>query len=278
MAQLTSRTPSEPDDGSATAHIPNESGSAYPPTTFHKREIRGRHSGARPAVDGDGCRAGRSRIPLAHTGGLGLSASFHASDGRSSTFAVLAARETHLHRTCPPPAVGSAAASMVCLELGTATLRGAAWRRRGDVPALAGPTPSSSDQLLPAASASPCRLRSIMPSSSGADGHTKQPVVPTTRSERCCPCPPASVAELQGELRWRPPRSVSRAPSGGGARVGHVGAVGAGADGPAEVLAELGMVLSDPGDRLADGAGHTGSSPFGRGRGSSISTAQADGA
>ena len=68
----------------------------------------------------------------------------------------------------------------------------------------------------------------------------------------------------------------SELPPGGGARVGEVGAVRAGADGAVEVLAELGMVLTDPGDRLADGAGHTGSSALGRGRGSSIATTEAD--
>ena len=36
------------------------------------------------------------------------------------------------------------------------------------------------------------------------------------------------------------------------------------------------MVLADPGDRLADGAGHAGASALGRGRGSSIATTQAD--
>ncbi len=36
------------------------------------------------------------------------------------------------------------------------------------------------------------------------------------------------------------------------------------------------MVLTDPGDRLADGAGHSGSSALGRGCGSSIAAAQAD--
>jgi hypothetical protein len=44
------------------------------------------------------------------------------------------------------------------------------------------------------------------------------------------------------------------------------------------VLTELGVVLSDPGDRLADRTGDAGSSALGRGRGSSIPTAQADGA
>ena len=42
------------------------------------------------------------------------------------------------------------------------------------------------------------------------------------------------------------------------------------------MLAELGMVLSDPGYRLADRAGHTGSSALGRGCGSSIATTQAN--
>lgn len=42
------------------------------------------------------------------------------------------------------------------------------------------------------------------------------------------------------------------------------------------MLAEFGVVLGDPGDRLADRAGHTGSSTLGRGCGSSIATTQAN--
>jgi hypothetical protein len=38
------------------------------------------------------------------------------------------------------------------------------------------------------------------------------------------------------------------------------------------MLAELGKVLTDPGYRLADRAGHTGSGTLGRGCGSSIAT------
>ena len=53
MADVTSRTPSEPATGSATAHIPNESGSAHPPTTFRKRGIRR----CRPWVGVDGGEA-----------------------------------------------------------------------------------------------------------------------------------------------------------------------------------------------------------------------------
>ena len=52
-------------------------------------------------------------------------------------------------------------------------------------------------------------------------------------------------------------RSGSELPSGRCARVRKVGAVGAGADGAAEVLVELGMVLTDAGYRLAHGAGHS---------------------
>ena len=69
---------------------------------------------------------------------------------------------------------------------------------------------------------------------------------------------------------------MSESPPGGCAGVGQVGAVRAGADGAAEVLAELGVVLADPGYRLADRAGHAGSSALGRGRGSSTTTAQAE--
>ena len=42
------------------------------------------------------------------------------------------------------------------------------------------------------------------------------------------------------------------------------------------MLAELGMVLTDPGHRLADRAGHTGSGTFGGGGGSSTTTTQAE--
>jgi murein DD-endopeptidase MepM/ murein hydrolase activator NlpD len=42
------------------------------------------------------------------------------------------------------------------------------------------------------------------------------------------------------------------------------------------MLAELGMVLGDPGHRLADRAGHGGSGALGCGRGRSIATAQAE--
>ena len=44
------------------------------------------------------------------------------------------------------------------------------------------------------------------------------------------------------------------------------------------MFAELGMVPTDPGDRLADGPGHTSSSAFGCGRCSSMPAAQANGA
>ena len=43
-------------------------------------------------------------------------------------------------------------------------------------------------------------------------------------------------------------------------RVRLVGAIGTGADGAAEMLAELGMVLTDPGYGLAKRAGHADSS------------------
>ncbi len=44
------------------------------------------------------------------------------------------------------------------------------------------------------------------------------------------------------------------------------------------MLAEQGMVLTDPGHRVADRAGHADSGTLGRRRGSSIATAQADSA
>jgi hypothetical protein len=69
-----------------------------------------------------------------------------------------------------------------------------------------------------------------------------------------------------------PRPGASKLPRRGGARVGKVGAIRTGADGAVEVLAELGKVLTDPGYRLADSAGHTGSSTLGRGCGSSIAT------
>ena len=71
-------------------------------------------------------------------------------------------------------------------------------------------------------------------------------------------------------------RSMSKPPPGGGARVGRVCAIRTGADGTAEMLAELGMVLTDPGYRVADRAGHSDSSTLGRRCGSSITTTQAN--
>ena len=59
----------------------------------------------------------------------------------------------------------------------------------------------------------------------------------------------AKIADL-GEVGYprRPAlRSMSKSPVGGGARVGSIGAIGTRADGAAEMLAELGMVLGDPG-------------------------------
>src|SRR5919109_235423 len=49
---------------------------------------------------------------------------------------------------------------------------------------------------------------------------------------------------------------MSKLPPSGGARVRQVDAKRAGADRPVEMLAELGMVLTDPGHRLADRPGH----------------------
>ena len=75
------------------------------------------------------------------------------------------------------------------------------------------------------------------------------------------------VAELPGKSNLRRRRSMSKPPSGGGARVGKVCAIRTGADGTAKMLAELGMVLTDPGYRVADRAGHSDSSTLGRGCG-----------
>lgn len=82
-------------------------------------------------------------------------------------------------------------------------------------------------------------------------------------------------AVRHGLNRVSPP-SRSKSPLGRGARVREIGAVGTGADRAGEMLAELWLVLTDPGNRLADGAGHTGSSAFGRGGRPSITTTQAN--
>ena len=50
----------------------------------------------------------------------------------------------------------------------------------------------------------------------------------------------------------------------GGARVWDVGAICSCADGAAEVLAEVSVVLTDPSDRLADSAGHCDSGTLGQ--------------
>src|SRR3954470_19755210 len=71
-------------------------------------------------------------------------------------------------------------------------------------------------------------------------------------------------------------RSTSELPSGGSAGVRSAGAVRTGADRAAGMRAESGMGLSDPPDRLADRARHTGPSALGRGRSPSSTPAQAD--
>jgi hypothetical protein len=85
----------------------------------------------------------------------------------------------------------------------------------------------------------------------------------------------AYVAELPGMVEGVDGRWLSEPPAGWHARVWKVGAIRAGADRMAEMLAKLRMVLTDSGDRPADRAGHTGSSPLGCGRGSSATTTQA---
>ena len=70
--------------------------------------------------------------------------------------------------------------------------------------------------------------------------------------------------------------AMSKRPTGGGAGVGKVGAIRAGADRAVEVLAESGVVFTDPGYRLAERTGDTDSSALGRGCGSSIAAAEAD--
>src|SRR4051794_15211956 len=65
-------------------------------------------------------------------------------------------------------------------------------------------------------------------------------------------------------------------PSGGRTGIRKVGAVRTGADRAAEMLAEQRMVLTDPPHRLADRAGHTGTSALGPGRRPSATPAQAE--
>jgi hypothetical protein len=69
---------------------------------------------------------------------------------------------------------------------------------------------------------------------------------------------------------------MSRPPNGGSSWFGNVGAACAGADCPVEMLAELGMVLTNPDYRLADGAGHADSGPLGGRRGPSVAAMEAD--
>jgi hypothetical protein len=74
--------------------------------------------------------------------------------------------------------------------------------------------------------------------------------------------PPRDAPLLNGQASRR---SMSEPPRGGGATVGKVGAMCAGADSAVEMLAELGMMLTDPADRLADRAGHSDPGTLGRG-------------
>ena len=69
---------------------------------------------------------------------------------------------------------------------------------------------------------------------------------------------------------------VLQGPGGGHSGVGHVGAVGAGAHGPAKVLTEAGVVLADARHRLPHGARHPGPGALGRRRGTSVAATQAD--
>src|SRR3954466_3455628 len=67
---------------------------------------------------------------------------------------------------------------------------------------------------------------------------------------------------------------MSELPTGGGAGVGKVGAVCAGADCAVEVVAELGVVFADASYPLAGRASDTDAGAFGRGCGSSIAAAE----
>ena len=66
--------------------------------------------------------------------------------------------------------------------------------------------------------------------------------------------------------------AVSNTPRWGITRIRQIGAVRTCADRTSKVLAELRMVFGDPVHRLADGAGHTGSSALGRGCGPASAT------
>ena len=62
-------------------------------------------------------------------------------------------------------------------------------------------------------------------------------------------------AELSAKVQTVAAVCMSRPPACGCTRIGRVGAIRSGADGAAEMLAELGMVFTDPGNRLADRTG-----------------------
>ena len=110
------------------------------------------------------------------------------------------------------------------------------------------------------------------------------------REDECVEVTPAAVRHAQGRARpdparparrraasTRPDRHVtSEPPPSGDAGVGNVGAVRTGADRTTEMLAQVGMVLTDPGDRLAYRASHARSSSLGCGGGAPAATAEAE--
>jgi steroid delta-isomerase-like uncharacterized protein len=74
--------------------------------------------------------------------------------------------------------------------------------------------------------------------------------------------PSGNRVHVEGN-RLRLSAPVDLKPPPRGTRVGEVGAICAGADGTVEMLAELGMMLTDAADRLADRAGHSNSRTLG---------------
>jgi hypothetical protein len=78
--------------------------------------------------------------------------------------------------------------------------------------------------------------------------------------------PAGTAGALEGPFRGNRLRlsaPVDLKPPPRGTRVGEVGAICAGANGTVEMLAELGMMLTDAADRLADRAGHSNSRTLG---------------
>ena len=83
---------------------------------------------------------------------------------------------------------------------------------------------------------------------------------------------------MQTRLLLPPQTSADVKTSAAGARGSELGAIRSGADRPVEMLAELGMVLTNPGHPLTDCTGDAGSGPLGRRCGASVAAMEADGA